>query len=94
MHRIVIVGGGAGGLELATRLGNKLGQSGLARITLIDCNLTHVWKPLLHEVAAGSLDAATDELSYVAQAKWNHFDFIYGRMTGLDRRAGIIKLAG
>ena len=25
--RIVIVGGGAGGLELATRLGNKLGKS-------------------------------------------------------------------
>ncbi len=94
MHRIVIVGGGAGGLELATRLGNTLGRTGVARITLVDSNLTHVWKPLLHEVAAGSLDAATDELSYVAQAKWNHFDFIYGRMTGLDRRAGIIKLAG
>ena len=26
-HRIVIVGGGAGGLELATRLGDKLGDA-------------------------------------------------------------------
>ena len=28
LHRIVVVGGGAGGLELATRLGNKLGRRG------------------------------------------------------------------
>jgi NADH dehydrogenase len=94
MHRIVIVGGGAGGLELATRLGKRLGRRGQAKITLVDGNLTHIWKPLLHEVAAGSLDAANDELSYLAQAKWNHFDFIYGRMTGLDRRRHVIQLAG
>jgi NADH:ubiquinone reductase (H+-translocating) len=94
MHRVVIVGGGAGGLELATRLGKTLGRSGRAKITLVDCNLTHIWKPLLHEVAAGSLDAANDELSYLAQAKWNHFDFVYGRMTGLDRRRHVIQLAG
>ncbi|MBE1161000.1 NAD(P)/FAD-dependent oxidoreductase [Dyella acidiphila] len=94
MHRVVIVGGGAGGLELATRLGKTLGRSERARITLVDANLTHIWKPLLHEVAAGSLDAANDELSYLAQAKWNHFEFIYGRMTGLDRRRHVIQLAG
>ncbi len=35
-HKIVIVGGGAAGLELATRLGNKLGKKGLAEITLLD----------------------------------------------------------
>ena len=44
-HRIVIVGGGAGGLELATRLGNKLGRRGQADVTLIDETRTHVWKP-------------------------------------------------
>jgi NADH dehydrogenase len=93
-HRIVIVGGGAGGLELATKLGNTLGKARRARVTLVDGNLTHIWKPLLHEVAAGSLDAATDELSYAAQAKWNHFDFIYGRMIGLDRQRRVIQLAG
>lgn len=84
-HRIVIVGGGAGGLELATRLGRKLGKSGAARIILVDANLTHIWKPLLHEVAAGSLNSSEDELNYVAQAKWNHFEFQLGRMSGLDR---------
>ncbi|SQF95501.1 FAD-dependent pyridine nucleotide-disulfide oxidoreductase [Paucimonas lemoignei] len=92
-HRIVIVGGGAGGLELATGLGKTLGKKGTASVTLVDANLTHIWKPLLHEVAAGSLNSYEDELNYVAQAKWNHFQFQLGRMTGLDRAARQIHLA-
>ncbi|RAU44894.1 MULTISPECIES: NAD(P)/FAD-dependent oxidoreductase [unclassified Pseudomonas] len=92
-HRIVIVGGGAGGLELATRLGKTLGKRGAATVTLVDANLTHIWKPLLHEVAAGSLNSYEDELNYVAQAKWNHFQFQLGRMTGLDRETKRIQLA-
>ncbi|MFJ3483572.1 NAD(P)/FAD-dependent oxidoreductase [Pseudomonas sp. NPDC090202] len=92
-HRIVIVGGGAGGLELATRLGKTLGKKGTASVTLVDANLTHIWKPLLHEVAAGSLNSYEDELNYVAQAKWNHFQFQLGRMTGLDRETKRIQLA-
>ena len=89
----MIVGSGAGGLELATRLGRKLGKSGAARIILVDANLTHIWKPLLHEVAAGSLNSSEDELNYVAQAKWNHFEFQLGRMSGLDRASKSITLA-
>ncbi|MBC3454424.1 NAD(P)/FAD-dependent oxidoreductase [Pseudomonas mosselii] len=92
-HRIVIVGGGAGGLELATRLGKSLGKRKQAEITLVDANLTHIWKPLLHEVAAGSLNSSEDELNYVAQAKWNHFNFQMGRMSGLDRESKQIQLA-
>lgn len=48
---IVVVGGGAAGLELATRLGRKLGKRGRAHVTLIDATRTHVWKPLLHQGA-------------------------------------------
>lgn len=92
-HRIVIVGGGAGGLELATRLGRSLGKRGKAQITLVDADLTHLWKPLLHEVAAGSLNASENELNYLAQAKWNHFQFQIGRLCGLDRTARRIELA-
>ncbi|MCL7461233.1 NAD(P)/FAD-dependent oxidoreductase [Pseudomonas sp. NW5] len=91
-HHIVIVGGGAGGIELATRLGRRLGKRQRARITLVDANRTHIWKPLLHEVAAGSLNSSEDELNYVAQAKWNHFDFQLGRMSGLDRACKVIQL--
>jgi NADH dehydrogenase len=56
MKKIVIIGGGAGGLELATQLGHKLGRKKKAHITLVDRNHSHLWKPLLHEVATGSLD--------------------------------------
>lgn len=92
LPRILVVGGGAGGLELATRLGRKLGKKKRARITLVDANMTHIWKPLLHEVAAGSLNSTEDELNYVAQAKWNHFHFQLGRMCGLDRERREITL--
>jgi NADH dehydrogenase len=91
-HHIVIVGGGAGGLILATKLGDRLGRSGKARITLVDCVLTHVWKPLLHEIAAGTLHAAADGLDYLVHAGRHHFTFELGRMTGLDRRAREILL--
>jgi NADH dehydrogenase len=83
--QIIVVGGGAGGLELATALGNRLGKRKKADVTLIDASRTHVWKPLLHEVAAGTLDSHEDELEYLAQARWHHFRFRLGRMTGLDR---------
>jgi NADH dehydrogenase len=91
-HRIVIVGGGAGGIELATRLGKTLGRRSHAMITLVDANLTHIWKPLFHEVAAGSLNPGVDELNYIAQANWNSFHFQHGRMTGLDRSRKVIRL--
>ena len=89
---IIIVGGGAGGLELATRLGRTLGKKQLANIILVDAQNTHFWKPLLHEVAAGSLNAFEDELSYLAQAKWNHFRFTPGRMSALNRKNQQITL--
>ncbi|WP_321969258.1 NAD(P)/FAD-dependent oxidoreductase [Paraburkholderia tropica] len=93
MHRIVIVGGGAGGLELATRLGDKLGRAGKAHITLIDRSPTHVWKPLLHEVAAGSLDAHVHQIEFAAQAHWHHFNFVRGELKGLDRSSKTIDIA-
>ncbi|HSS46167.1 MAG TPA: NAD(P)/FAD-dependent oxidoreductase [Burkholderiales bacterium] len=93
MHHIVIVGGGAGGLELATRLGDTLGKKRLAQITLIDKTRTHLWKPLLHEVAAGSMDFDTHSLEYLAQAHWHHFRFRLGNMDGLDRAARQVYVA-
>ena len=96
-HRIVIVGGGAGGLELATRLGDKLGnrrgKSGLADVTLIDKNRTHVWKPKLHEIAAGSMDLSAHEVDYLAQAHWHGFRYRIGEMTGLDRPRREVQVA-
>lgn len=92
-HHVVIVGGGAGGLELATRLGDKLGKKNKAIITLIDKTTTHLWKPLLHEVAAGSMDIDEHELEYMAQARWHHFKFRLGAMDGLSRTMKEIYLS-
>ena len=80
MHRIVIVGGGAGGLELAVRLGDRVGRRRRAEVTLVDTTLTHLWKPLLHEVAAGTLDSHADAIEFLAQARSHHFGFRLGRM--------------
>jgi NADH dehydrogenase len=92
-HRIVVVGGGAGGVELATRLGDRLGRKGRAAVTLVDRSRTHLWKPLLHEFAAGSMDVDTHALDYLAQARWHHFRFQLGEMDGLDRRRKVVKMA-
>jgi NADH dehydrogenase len=92
-HRVVIVGGGAGGLELATKLGNTLGRRGKAEITLIERARTHFWKPHLHELAAGSMDVRVYETDYLAQAHWHGFAYRIGEMTGLDRRRRNVQVA-
>ena len=93
LHHVVIVGGGAAGLELATSLGDKFGRRDRARITLVDRSRTHIWKPLLHAVAAGSLRRSQHELNYIAQAHWHGFRYRFGEMTDLDRQARMITLA-
>lgn len=93
LHHIIVIGGGAGGVELAAMLGNKLGKKKKAVVTLIDCTRSHLWKPLLHEVAAGTLNSYEDELSYLALAHKNHFTFRLGRMDKLDRVNKEISLA-
>lgn len=92
MNKIIIVGGGAGGLELATELGNKLGRKGKAHITLVDKNRTHLWKPLLHELAAGSLDDGIDALSYRAHAQNHGFNFKLAALKDIDRENKLIHL--
>lgn len=92
-HRITIVGGGAGGLELAVRLGKKLGKKNKAHITLVDAARTHLWKPLLHQVAAGTMDSHADEIEYLAVAHTHHFTFRLGRMDGLSREKKEVYLA-
>ncbi|PTY35667.1 NADH dehydrogenase [Saccharospirillum sp. MSK14-1] len=93
IEQIVIIGGGAGGLELATRLGRLWGRKGKARVTLIDRNNTHLWKPLLHEVAAGSLDAGVDEVNYRGHARRHGFHFTLGSVNSLDRDRREVILA-
>src|SRR5258705_9729834 len=85
MPRVLIVGGGAGGLELAPRLGDSLGKREKASISLLDKTRTHVWKPHLHEVASGTLDVDVDSVEYIAHARAHHYRFRLGAMCGLNR---------
>lgn len=90
--QIVVVGGGAGGLELVTRLGGHLNHDDFD-IILVDRNSTHIWKPLLHEVAAGSLDANLDEVGYRGHAyRWG-YRYFDGALEAIDRDARQIIVA-
>lgn len=89
-HRIVVVGGGAAGLQLATKAGDRLRPR--AHLTLVERARTHLWKPLLHAVAAGSMDPGKHELNYLAHAHAHHFDYRLGEMVGLDRNSRRIHL--
>jgi NADH:ubiquinone reductase (H+-translocating) len=93
LHRIVVVGGGAAGLELVTRLGDRLGRRSRASVTLVERCRTHLWKPLLHAVAAGSIDPGEYEVNYLAQAHWHAFRYRFGEMIGLDRARRQVHLA-
>jgi NADH dehydrogenase len=91
--RIVIVGGGAGGLALATRLGRTLGKRKRAEIVLLDRNTTHVWKPLLHELATGVLNSSMDEVDYRGHSSAHFYRYQRGSLTGLDREKRMLQLA-
>ncbi|WBS05396.1 NAD(P)/FAD-dependent oxidoreductase [Pseudoduganella sp. SL102] len=88
--KYVIVGGGAGGLELACKLGRKLGPG---KVTLVDSRLYHIWKPSLHEVAAGTLDIHAEGLSYQMLAHDNGFTYVYGALEALDAQACTITVS-
>jgi NADH dehydrogenase len=93
LHRVLIVGGGAAGLRLTSRLGASLGRRRRASITLLDKSRIHVWKPLLHEVASGSMDSETDSLELIAHARRRHYRYRIGEMIGLNRAKRQIYVA-
>ncbi len=85
-NNVVIVGGGAGGLELAVGLAKKYKNNG-PQVILIDRDKTHLWKPHLHEVASGTLDSSFEQIDYLSLANKFGFNFVWGEMNGLDKEA-------
>lgn len=97
-HRVVVVGGGVAGLEIAASLGRKWrGRSpaGLSApsVTLVDRDSAHVWKPMLHTIAAGTRDISQQQTTYAGLAKDAGFAFQPGELAGLDRERREIMLA-
>jgi NADH dehydrogenase len=93
LHQIVVIGGGAGGLELVTKLGDRLGKKGKAAVTLIEKARTHFWKPHLHEIAAGSMSLSTYELNHLAQSYWHGYRYRFGEVVGIDRDKRLVYTA-
>ncbi|WP_418609940.1 NAD(P)/FAD-dependent oxidoreductase [Gluconobacter cerinus] len=90
---ILIVGGGVAGLALATRLGKAMGKPGKARITLIDKSFSHVWKPMLHCFASGTVGNENDRINFITQASGHHFEFWPGEVVSLDREKHEVVLS-
>ncbi|WP_308410413.1 NAD(P)/FAD-dependent oxidoreductase [Burkholderia sp. WAC0059] len=90
----MIVGGGVAGLEVATTLGRRWRKHrNVPVITLVDRDSAHVWKPMLHTIAAGTRDIAQQQTTYVAQARDAGFTYQPGELSGLDRTARELLLA-
>lgn len=90
-RKIVIVGGGASGAELACALGRRAQALDL-EVALVDLASSHCWKPRLHEVAAGLQSSSSDALPYLSLARNNNFRFHLGPLTGLTPQSQTIKI--
>ena len=88
---IIVLGGGAGGLGLAIRLAKKFRRSS-TRVVLVDREPTHLWKPLLHEVATGSLDGNNDEVRYVSLARKYGFRFVLASVERIHIKDNCVEL--
>ena len=93
LHKILVIGGGAGGLELVTQLGHRYKKNPEINVTLVDTKRSHIWKPLLHEVATGSLDPSTDAVVYHAHAMKHHYDFQLGCFSNMNADEQTVTLS-
>ncbi|MDF3983221.1 FAD-dependent oxidoreductase [Luteibacter sp. PPL201] len=81
---VLIVGGGAAGIELATRLGKR----GDLDVVLVDRDASHFWKPRLHELAAGLLGDGEEAVPFLAHGHAHGYRYVPGalRRVDVDRR--------
>jgi NADH dehydrogenase len=93
----VIVGGGAGGLELVTRLSRKAPQKGRDHgspsVVLVDRALSHVWKPRLHEIATAMQSPVAAESSFLGHASAHGYRFEIGEIQQVDPVGHTVTLA-
>src|SRR3981081_2953154 len=92
-HRVVIVGGGFGGLQSALRL-----RRAPVEVTLIDRRNFHLFQPLTYQVATGALSPG--EIAYPLRAIFKRYDnvrVLLAEVAGFDlagRRLQLRSVAG
>ncbi|WP_334184592.1 NAD(P)/FAD-dependent oxidoreductase [Novosphingobium sp.] len=92
-RQIVIVGGGVAGLDLANQLAGTPAKQLEFDVRLVDREPAHIWKPMLHTIAAGTADASAVEASFIAQARKRGFRFDPGEVIAIDRTRRKIRLS-
>ena len=83
--KVVIVGGGFGGLTAARRLNSEL-----VDVTLIDRRNYHLFQPLLYQVATTALSAG--EVAAPIRGvlrRYSNVDVLLGEATDIDRVCGL-----
>lgn len=81
----VIVGGGAAGLELVTRLTQRTPRDRSRQApVLVDRGLAHIWKPRLHEIATAMQNQSAAESSFLAHASTHGYRFEIGALEAMD----------
>ena len=96
VSRILVVGGGVAGIEIATGLGRRAQHSRQRTrfsVTLLDADSAHIWKPMLHTIAAGTRDVYQQQVAYAAQAQASGFIYQPGAMCGLDSAKKEVEVA-
>lgn len=87
--RIVIVGGGFGGLSVARNL-----RDVNADVTLIDRHNYHLFQPLLYQVATGALSPANISAPLRAVLKHRqNTTVLLAEVTNIDPRRNVVRLA-
>ncbi len=90
-HRVVIIGGGFGGLYAAQRLGRATN----VEVTLIDKRNFHLFQPLLYQVAVGGLspgDIASPLRGVLSRQK--NTQVLMGEVVDVDPQAKTVSLKG
>ncbi|KXV47232.1 NADH dehydrogenase [Gluconobacter albidus] len=86
--RVLVLGGGVGGLEAAAALGRHQNIS----LTLVDRSPVHYWKPALHEFAAGTMQHQGNCIPFTETAAKFGFTFVQGSPTTVNRDSKTVLL--
>lgn len=81
------------GLEIASALARRWRRPGTPTVTLVDRDSAHVWKPMLHMIAAGTRDVSQQQTPYLAQARDTGFVYQPGELCGLNREQRELQIA-